>query len=78
MNEVSLNANTIRTFGDNEDDRRRDLAEEGGKLIPWTEFTEDFHMSTPEFSTVERTCEENMDKLIDLRPYSEMRPYTVF
>ena len=26
------------------------------KVIPWTEFTEDFHMTTPEFSTVEQIC----------------------
>ena len=67
MDEVSLDL-TNQTHHDIEDDRRRDEAEED-RLIPWTEFTEDFHMMTPEFSTVEDTCEENKDKLIDLRPY---------
>ena len=65
MDEVSLD---LATQHDMEDDRRRDEAGED-RMIPWTEFTEDFHMMTPEFSTVEVTCEENKDKLIDLRPY---------
>ena len=46
--------------------------------IPWTEFTEDFHMSVPEFETVREKAEETPDKVIDLRPYLEQRPFTVF
>ena len=73
MDEIDLDV-ANRTQHDEEDDRRRDeLAEEGvdgGRVIPWTEFTEDFHMSIPDFNTVRGTCEANMDKLIDLRPYA--------
>lgn len=35
-------------------------------------------MSTPEFRTVQDTCDANPEKLIDLRPYAQLRPYTVF
>ena len=55
MDEVALEE-ANQTQHEIEDDRRRDEADED-RMIPWTEFTEDFHMMTPEFSTVEDTCE---------------------
>ena len=47
-------------------------------MIPWTEFTEDFSMGVPEFKTVEEGVQNNGDKVIDLRPFMETRPFTVF
>ena len=35
-------------------------------------------MSTPDFDTVNAIVDSNKDRLIDLRPYIEQRPYTVF
>lgn len=61
-----------------DNDLDEDSAEIGDSQIPWEEFTEDFHMSTPDFSTVKAICDDNADKVVDLRPYSELRPYTVF
>ena len=75
MDEVSLDAN--RTQAD-EEDAPNGEQDRPNQTIPWTEFTEDFHMQTPDFDTIKGICEANSDKLIDLRPYSETRPYTVF
>ena len=60
-------------------DEDEELADQAnGCAIQWEEFTEDFHMSTQEFSAVRDKCIENAEKIVDLRPYSELRPYTVF
>ena len=47
-------------------------------VIPWTEFTVKFKSGVENYSTIEHICEQNRNKVIDLRPYIEARPYTCF
>ena len=48
------------------------------KVIPWQAFTVPFKKGNEDFGTVEQICETNRNKVIDLRPYIEARPYTCF
>ena len=47
-------------------------------VIPWTAFTVPFKSGIDRFSSIEQICEANRNKVIDLRPYIESRPYTCF
>ena len=46
--------------------------------IPWEEFTVQFKEQPENYEEVAEMCEKNRNKVIDLRPYIEARPYTCF
>jgi hypothetical protein len=62
----------VNSNGDDESDP----IEKRGNPLTWKDFTADFHSSTMPFDEVKSICELNADKLIDLRPYMQPRPYT--
>lgn len=38
-------------------------------VLDWRYFNADYHSKDREFSEVEDICKENLDKMIDIRPY---------
>jgi len=46
--------------------------------LRWFNFTTNFHNSVPEYATVKNSVERFGDKLIDLSPFMERRPFTCF
>lgn len=45
------------------------------ELLDWRLFNVDFYSSDRQYSEIERVVEENLDKMIDIRPYIIDTPY---
>ena len=47
-------------------------------MIDWEEFRVKFKDEPMTYESIAEICEQNRNKVIDLRPYIEARPYTCF
>ena len=47
-------------------------------VIDWEEFIVKFKEEPMTYESIAEVCEQNRNKVIDLRPYIEARPYTCF